>query len=159
MKKFIAIIFVAAASLNIFAAELKDIVKLEVAEEIQAGSPVVLKLSNIPEGYKFHSYLFHAFHPYVPAGIEKGEDVYVRKAKNKNDICYIFGALKLDRGTYIKAQDMWQRKFELKFKTNNWPVGDYQTGVNLSFLDKNRKQIIVKKQLIFSIVEKKDSAK
>ena len=159
MKKIFTALFAAVIAATAFAAELKDTIKLEIAEEIQAGSPIVIKLSNIPKNYRFHGYLFHAAHTCVPAGLAKGADVYVRKNKNPQWVHYIFGSTMADRLTYIKAQDMWQKKFELKFKTNNWPVGDYQTGVNLSFLDENRKQIIVKKQLMFSIVDKEEAAK
>ena len=159
MKKFFTAIFAVAIAATAFAAELKDTIKLEIAEEIQAGSPIVIKLSNIPKNYRFHGYLFHAAHTCVPAGLAKGADVYVRKNKNPPWVHYIFGSTMADRLTYIKAQDMWKRNFDLSFKTTNWPVGDYQTGVNLSFLDENRKQIMVKKQLVFSIVEKEDSAK
>lgn len=159
MKKFFTALFAAAIAAASFAAELKDTIKIEVAEEIQAGSPIVLKLSNIPEGYKFHGYLFHASHPNVPAGLAKGAEVYIRKNKNPQWVLYIFGPIMADRLTYIQAKDMWKKNFDLSFKTDNWPVGDYQTGINLSFLDANRKQTLVKKQLVFSIVEKEDSAK
>lgn len=159
MKKLLTAFFAFAVAAASFGADLKDTIKLEVAEEITAGSPIVLKLSNIPEGYKFHGYLFHASHPCVPAGLGKGVDVYTRKNKNPKWTLYIFGPTMADRLTYIPGKDMWQRKFDLSFKTDKWPVGDYQTGVNLSFLDENRKQVIVKKQLVFSIVEKEDTAK
>lgn len=159
MKKiFTALLFISAI-FAAFSAELKDTVKVEIAEEITAGSPIVIKLSNIPKEYNFHGYLFHAFLPFVPKGVDNGVDVYIRKNKNPQWICYIFGPAKADRMTYISARDMWRRSFELKFKTDNWPVGDYQTGINLSFIDGNRKTVMIKKQLVFSIVEKEDSVK
>ena len=159
MKKLFTAFFALVITASAFAAELKDTIKLEVAAEITTGSPLVIKLSSIPKEYRFHGYLFHASHPCVPAGLDKGAEVYIRKNKNPRWTLYIFGATMADRMTFISAKDMWKRNFDLTFKTTNWPAGDYQTGINLSFLGPDNKQTLIKKQLIFSIVEKEDAAK
>ena len=154
MKKVVVLFFSVFIVSLAFATELKNAIKVEVPEEITSGSPIVIKLGNIPKGYSFHGYFFHAAHPNVPAGLDKGVDVFTRKNKNPKWIYYIFGTTMADRLTYIQAKDMWKRDFVLSFKTNKWPIGDYQTNLNLSFLDAKRKQIIIKTQHLFSIVEK-----